>query len=169
MNKDGRNDVRQYSLRSRIVIGVLLTACLFSILVLYADCFRFVIELAALTIMGAMLNFSSAGKIFMVAVFVYLYSVQVFSNVTAKYQTLANELFDNFKSHFESVVTPVVNLKGSEQPNIAFKFFSKEELEELAETRATNNAEDPLQNESETTATTPNTDRLIIHPDGNLY
>ena len=166
MNWRGIHDVREYSLRARVVIGVILLLCLLSILMLYAECFRFLIELATLTVMGAMINFSTAGKFFMVTVFVYFYSVQVFHNVTAKYQTLANELFDNFKSHLEAAVVPVVNLKGSEQKSVAFKFFSKQQLDDLTKTREANRLEDPVCCDE---PRDPNVDRLIIHRDGNLH
>ena len=93
MNREGKVEARVYGRSASAAVGVPLLLALLSVLALYTECFRFLLEVLVLTVMGAMVNYDSAGKVLILVVFIVIYTSQVFNALTEKYQRLASQLF----------------------------------------------------------------------------
>ena len=126
---------RTYPWYLRLIIGLVTSALMLVLLAMFAQTFRLVIEIAILTIMGAMVNAGTSGKYFMFGFFVITYVMQVFNDVNEKYLRLSTAIFELFKKKLDKKVEQVVTLSASEQKNTAFKYFPQEEINELVDNR----------------------------------
>ena len=120
-----------FSDRAKRIIGVFLTLWMWSVLILYAEFFGFLIEIMTLTFMGAIVNAGSAGQFFILIFLTVTYALTVLNKVEAKYKQLAAELFDHIQGKLKDQLDETVIIRGSEQKNFAFKFFSKQDLRGL--------------------------------------
>ena len=95
---------------------------MFSLLVLYAECFGFFIEMATLTLMGALVHSNIAGKFLILLFFVVAYTTTCYKRVTNKYQKISAKIFAFIKSKLQTDIVEVVKQRQSKQAKTAFKY-----------------------------------------------
>lgn len=115
----------------RVVIGIVVVLWMVGLLIIYSEFFGFIVEVLTLTFMGAIANAGSVGQYFFFTFFVVTYTRTVLNKVNEKYQKMLSELFSHIKEKLSDELAETCIIRGSEQKNFAFKFFSKAELREL--------------------------------------
>ena len=114
-----------------LVIGILCIIFMFSVLVMFSDVFGFAVEVVVFTLMGAIVNASSAAKYLMLWFWILMYSTACYNNVYNKYMNLNSKVFSYIKSKLQGDIKLVTMLREDMQKNTAFKYFNDEDLHEL--------------------------------------
>ena len=110
-------------------VGILCVMFMFSVLILFTEVFGFVIEVCVFTLMGAIVNASSAAKYIMLAFWVVVYSSTCFNSVYNRYMDLNKKVFMMIKEKLKEDVEDVTLLREEKQKNTAFKYFTREEVQ----------------------------------------
>ena len=111
------------------LVGILCVMFMFSVLVLFTEVFGFFIEVCVFTLMGAIVNASSAAKYIMLAFWVIVYSTTCFNSVYNRYMDLNTKVFEMIKEKLKEDVEDVTLLREEKQKNTAFKYFTREEVQ----------------------------------------
>ena len=125
----------EYPWYIRSIVGIVAVIFMCTVLHMYAVCFVFVIEVVAITFIGALVNINSTGNYFMFALFMITYILQVFSDVKKRYRQLSTAVFEMIKNHLNNDVERIVALSASEQKNMAFKYFTPEKIDSIVKNR----------------------------------
>ena len=148
-NISPRNDIdlsqsRDACCRCRIDRRYIYTACLswtigllcicfsWSILLMFAEVFGFVVEIFTFTMMGAIVNAGIAARYVMLAFWMLMYSTACYNNVYEEYMDLNKKIFECIKGKLGEDIRAVTLLREEKQKNTAFKYFSTGELQEQA-------------------------------------
>ena len=110
------------------LVGILCTMFMFSVLILFTEVFGFLIEVCVFTLMGAIVNASSAAKYIMLGFWVIVYSTTCFNSVYNRYMDLNTKVFEMIKDKLKEDVEDVTLLREEKQKNTAFKYFTREEV-----------------------------------------
>ena len=114
-------------------IGICSIALMYSVLVLFADVFGFVIEVCVFTLMGAIVNAGSAARYLMLLFWILMYSTSCYNAVYESYMALNKNIFSCIKDKLGSDIREVTLLREEKQKNTAFKYFTPTELKGFAE------------------------------------
>lgn len=106
-----------------VLIGLVCVVWLCTVLLLYAECFGALAEICALTLMGAIVNASSAANYVMLAFWMITYIASCYNNVYNDYMCLNHKLFAMIKEHLKDDVRRVILLHESRQKNTAYKYL----------------------------------------------
>ncbi len=112
------------------LVGILCVMFMVSVLVLFTEVFGFLIEVAVFTLMGAIVNASSAAKYIMLAFWVIVYSTSCFNSVYSRYMDLNTKVFQMIKDKLKDDIEDVTLLREEKQKNTAFKYFTRQEVQE---------------------------------------
>lgn len=114
-----------------LFVGLLFVLCMLCMLLMFAECFGFAVEIFVLTLMGTIVNASSAARYAMLAFWIIMYCSTCFNNAYMKYAKLNHKLFDYIKAKMNSDVQAVTLYREDKQVNTAFKYFTMRDLQEL--------------------------------------
>lgn len=124
---------RMYTTCLSWVIGLLCICLMYSVLVMFAEVYGFVLEIFVFTLMGAIVNAGIAARYVMLAFWIIMYSTACYNQVYEKYMALNKRIFDCIKSQLGNDIRVVTLLREEKQRNTAFKYFSTAELQEQAQ------------------------------------
>ncbi len=111
------------------LVGILCVIFMVSVLVLFTEVLGFLIEVAVFTLMGAIVNASSAAKYVMLAFWVTVYSTACFNAVYQSYMDLNVKVFEMIKEKLKDDIEDVTLLREERQKNTAVKYFTREDLQ----------------------------------------
>ena len=114
-----------------VIVGLLCSVFMLSVLILFADVLGFIVEVFVFTLMGAIVNASSAAKYLMLSFWIMVYSSSCFNNVYNKYMDLNDHLFKFIKAKLKEDIKAVTMLREDMQKNTAFKYFNQKDFHEL--------------------------------------
>ena len=118
------------------LVGFLCVLFMISVLVLFTEVFGFLIEVCVFTLMGAVVNASSAAKYIMLAFWVIVYSTSCFNAVYERYMSLNSRVFEMIKDKLKDDVENVTLMREERQKNTAFKYFTNDEVKDHKRTEA---------------------------------
>ena len=127
-------DTQKWSSRLvTLVVGILFVLHMYCLLLMFAECFGVAVEILVLTLMGTIVNASSAARYIMLAFWIIMYSTSCYNRSYEKYAKLSQKLFGFIKEKLNEDVKAVTLYREDKQQNTAFKFFTVPELHQMHE------------------------------------
>lgn len=114
-----------------LLVGVLMLLAVYSVLVMYAETFGFLIEIAVLTALGAIVNSDRAVQYVILGVWGLVYVTASSHLSYSGYARLSRRLFGFVKMRLGGAVQEASTLRQERRRNTAFKFFTPTEAAEL--------------------------------------
>ncbi len=127
------NKTRLYTACVTWLVGLLCILFMYTILVMFSETIGFCVEVFVFTLMGAIVNASSAAKYVMLVFWVVMYSATCYNNMYEKYLKLNKKIFEFIKEKLKEDIRDVTVLREDKQKNTAFKYFSQGEIRRLRE------------------------------------
>ncbi|ELT93422.1 hypothetical protein CAPTEDRAFT_216629 [Capitella teleta] len=116
-----------------IMIGLLLVSNMLILLMMYSEVIGFMVEVAMYSIMGAILNASSAAKYVIIVLWVAIYFASCFHGVHVTYLKLNKVLFHCITEAIKDDIKTEIQFSNKESRFLAFKYLNSTELEENRE------------------------------------
>ena len=113
-----------------LLVGLLCILLMICVLVIFAECFGFAVEMCVLTMMGIIVNASSAARYAMLVFWIMMYSSNCYNGVYKQYLKLNSKLFDFIKTKLNEDVQAVTRYREDKQQNTAFKYFTTQEMDD---------------------------------------
>ncbi len=104
------------------VIGVCCTLQMLCMLIMFAEVFGFLLEICVFTLMGAVVNATSAANYMILGFWVIMYSASCFNNMYQRYMKLNKEIFDAIQDNMKDAITGAILSGTANHKNIAFKY-----------------------------------------------
>lgn len=132
-----------------VIVGLLCSVFMLSVLILFADVLGFAVEVFVFTLMGAVVNASSAAKYLMLGFWIMIYCTSCFNNMYDQYLDLNEKLFNFIKDKLKEEIKDVTLLRDELQKNTAFKFFNHEDLKKLRDMEIEEELDSDIENEED--------------------
>lgn len=113
------------------LVGMLMLLAVYSVLVMYAETFGFLVEIAVLTALGAIVNSERAVQYVILGVWGLVYVTASSHLSYSGYARLSRRLFWFVKTRLGGAVQEASTLRQERRRNTAFKFFTPTEAAEL--------------------------------------
>ena len=113
----------------QMFIGIMCIVWMYCVLIIYAECFGFVVEAFIMTLMGAVVNAGSAANYIMVGFWAITYSVSCYNDCYERYLNLNAKIFQFIKEKLSDNIKYLTTLREEKQRYTAFKYFSRDDLE----------------------------------------
>ncbi|ELU15720.1 hypothetical protein CAPTEDRAFT_223912 [Capitella teleta] len=119
----------------QIFMGIAIIVQMLAILGMYAEVAGFLAEALVLTLMGAIVNASTAHKYVMLVFWMTMYSTSCFNKVYEAYYKVSHKLFSFIKNKLGSQVMTYMIAPEDEHQDMAFKFFTRIEMQNFDQQR----------------------------------
>lgn len=119
-----------------LCLGICCVILMYTILLMYAECFGYIVETLVFTLMGTVVNASIASRYFMLIFWILMYSHNCFKTTYEEYLQLNGKIFDYINQKLGGSIKEVTRMREDKQRNTAFKYICKEDLKEEAAVEA---------------------------------
>ena len=106
---------------------------MYSVLIMYAECFGFIVEGFVMILMGAVVNAGSAANYIMVSFWAITYSISCYNDAYERYMNLNAKVFEYIKEKLTDDIKKVTAMRKVKQRYTAFKYFTSEDIQNEAQ------------------------------------